>query len=90
MGLLWPYFVVPTWTLTCVYGRVSCHLEGEIIDNKPNTMQKMTIERAREILGDRARFELTHMRRALSSFPMLNSEEENERLEAVKVLLRLK
>lgn len=47
----------------------------------------MTIEKAREILGNRAGYELVHMRKALSTFPILNTDEENERLEAVKVLL---
>lgn len=48
----------------------------------------MTIEKAEAILGDRATWELKHMRKALSMLPILNSEEENERLAAVKVLLK--
>lgn len=48
----------------------------------------MTIEKAREILGDRAKYELLNMRKALSTFPILNSDEENERLEAVEVMLK--
>lgn len=49
---------------------------------------KMSKMKAREILGDRATWELKNMKKALSSFPILNSEEENERLEAVKVMLK--
>jgi hypothetical protein len=47
----------------------------------------MTPQKAKEILGDRAHFELLHMRKALSSMQILNTPEENERLEAVKTLL---
>ena len=48
----------------------------------------MDKEKALEIVGNRARWELLQMKKALSTFPFLNSEEENERLEAVKVLLK--
>lgn len=48
----------------------------------------MTREEAKALLGDRARWELTNMKRALSTLGALNSAEENHRLEAVKVLLR--
>jgi hypothetical protein len=43
---------------------------------------------ALELLGDRATWELRNMKKALSLFPILNTPEENLRLEAVKVLLR--
>jgi hypothetical protein len=49
---------------------------------------KMSKDKAREILGDRATWELKNMKKALSSFPILNTEEENKRLEAVKVMLK--
>jgi hypothetical protein len=49
---------------------------------------KMSKEKARTILGDRATWELKNMKKALSSFPILNTKEENERLEAVKVMLK--
>jgi len=49
---------------------------------------KMSKTQAREILGDRATWELKNMKKALSSFPILNTEEENKRLEAVKVMLK--
>ena len=43
---------------------------------------------AKEILGDRATWELKNMKRALSFCGALNTAEENERLEAVKVMLK--
>ncbi len=48
----------------------------------------MNKEEAIEILDDRAEWELKNMKRALTSFPILNTEEENKRLDAVKVLLK--
>ena len=49
----------------------------------------MTRNEAMEILGDRASWELTHMKKALEMLEILNTPEENTRLEAVKVLLRV-
>ena len=48
----------------------------------------MTIEKAKNILGDRAIWELKAMRKALSIMSILNSDEENERLEAIKTILK--
>jgi len=48
----------------------------------------MTKERAKKILGDRDRTELLNMKKALSFCALLNTPEENERLLAVKTLLR--
>lgn len=48
----------------------------------------MTTQEARAILGDRAHWELIHMKKALSMFPVMNTDEEKQRLEAVKVLLK--
>ena len=48
----------------------------------------MKYEEAKKILGDRATFELKHMKRALTLFQILNTEEENIRLEAVKTMLK--
>lgn len=48
----------------------------------------MELKEAKEILGDRATWELTAMKRALSSIPFLNTDEDNQRLEAVKVMLK--
>ena len=45
----------------------------------------MNIKKAKEILGDRATWELQNMKKALSLTPLLNSPEENERLEALDV-----
>lgn len=49
---------------------------------------KMSKSEAKEIVGNRATWELKNMKKALSSFPILNSEEENKRLEAVKIVLK--
>lgn len=48
----------------------------------------MTVKEAMAIVGDRARWELKRMKRALEKFPMLNDEEDNKRLAAIKVLLK--
>jgi hypothetical protein len=48
----------------------------------------MNTKEALEILGDRATWELRNMRKALSTLQILNTPEENLRLEAVKTLLR--
>ena len=50
----------------------------------------MTEKQAKEILGDRATWELLQMKKALSMLPIFNSNEDNLRLEAVKVLLKKK
>jgi len=50
----------------------------------------MELKKAKEILGDRARWELLNMKKALSLFEVMNTPEENERLEAVKVMLKEK
>lgn len=49
----------------------------------------MTIEQAGKLLGNRATWELKAMHKALTSLGgFFNNEEDNQRLEAVKVLLR--
>ena len=47
----------------------------------------MNKKQALEILGNRATWELQNMQIALTMFPILNTEEDNKRLEAVKTLL---
>jgi hypothetical protein len=47
----------------------------------------MTIEQAKSIVGNRAKWELQAMRKALSMHAWLNTEQETLRLQAVKVLL---
>jgi hypothetical protein len=49
---------------------------------------EMDIKEAKEILGDRATWELKNMKRALMMLPILNTDEDNQRLEAVKVMLK--
>jgi len=58
---------------------------GEYLDK-----MVMTEKQAKEILGDRATWELLQMKKALSMLPIFNSNEDNLRLEAVKVLLKKK
>lgn len=49
----------------------------------------MTLNQAKRILGDnRSELELTHLVRALSFAPFLNDNDDDQRLEAAKVLLR--
>jgi hypothetical protein len=48
----------------------------------------MTLTEAQKILGNRAKWELQNMKKALSFLGALNSEEENARLEACKVMLK--
>jgi len=51
----------------------------------------MTKQKAIEIIGPhRPIWELRNMAKALSFFPWLNTDAENERLEACKVLLKAK
>jgi len=55
---------------------------------KDNELKKL--QEARNRLGDRADWELKNMKKALSMFPILNSPEENKRLEDVKTLIKLR
>jgi len=48
----------------------------------------MNKQEALNLIGDRAKWELQHMKKALSMFPILNTEEDDKRLEAVKTLLK--
>lgn len=48
----------------------------------------MTINEAKEIVGDRAKWELLHMKRALSMLGALNTQDEDRRLDAVNALLK--
>jgi len=48
----------------------------------------MTKQEAIIILGNRAKWELQNMKKALSFMGALNSPEENERLKACKILLK--
>ena len=55
---------------------------------KAKGKSKMGLKEAEGILGNRARWEVLNMKKALSSMQLLNTDEENERLEACKVWLR--
>lgn len=51
---------------------------------------KMTIKEAKQIVGNQPTWALKNMVRALTMFRGLNTEEENRRLEAAKVVLGFK
>jgi len=57
-------------------------VKEEIID------EEMTEEEAKDLLGDRATWELKKMKKALEMLSVLNTPEDTERLAAVKVLLK--
>ena len=48
----------------------------------------MTLDEAKNILGNRAKWELKNMKRALEFMGILNTNNENKRLEAVKTMLK--
>jgi hypothetical protein len=48
----------------------------------------MTLPEAQKILGNRVKWELQNMKKALLIMAVLNTPEENERLEACKVMLK--
>jgi hypothetical protein len=49
----------------------------------------MTLDQAKQILGNRAEFELKHTVKALQSLGgFFNTEEDNQRLEAAKIVLK--
>lgn len=48
----------------------------------------MSKDQALQILGNRARWELLAIKRALSIHQWINTPEENQRLEAAKTLLK--
>jgi len=52
--------------------------------------KKMTKEEALEIVGNRATWELQNMKRALTITRALNTDEEEKRLSAVRVALKLR
>jgi len=48
----------------------------------------MTKEEALKLVGNRAEWELKAMKKALSMIQFFNTDEENKRLKAVKILLK--
>jgi hypothetical protein len=48
----------------------------------------MTLEKAKRIVGNQATWALRNMVRALKMLPWLNTPEDEERLEAAKVVLK--
>ena len=50
----------------------------------------MSLDQALQIVGNRARWELLAIKKALSMHSWLNTREESLRLQAVKILLKAK
>jgi len=50
----------------------------------------MSLDQAKQILGDRSEWELKHMIKALTMFQILNTPEDNLRREAARVILKHK
>ena len=48
----------------------------------------MNLQEAKDILGDRAKWELRNMKKALEFMGAFNTEEEDKRLQAVKIMLK--
>jgi hypothetical protein len=48
----------------------------------------MTLDQARDIIGNRAQWEIQAIARALSLHPWINTPQENQRLKAARVILR--
>lgn len=48
----------------------------------------MTLDEAKNIIGNRSEWELKHMIRALNMFSFLNCAEDNRRLTAAKIVLK--
>lgn len=62
-----------------------------MINNEALWNSIITHKKALDILGDRTKFELKHMIKALSAFGgYFNTPEDNLRLQAAKVLLKHK
>jgi len=49
---------------------------------------KMTLEKAKKIVGNQATWALKNMVKALNLLPLLNTPEDDERLEAAQIILR--
>lgn len=47
----------------------------------------MTLQQAQSIVGNRAKWEMQAIRKALSMHAWLNTPEENQRLQAVRIIL---
>lgn len=48
----------------------------------------MTLEKAKRIVGNQATWALKNMVKALNLLPLLNTPEDDERLEAAQIVLR--
>ena len=58
------------------------------MENKCTEKDLKKLQDARNRIGSRADWELKNMKRALSMFPIMNTPEENKRLEDVKTVIK--
>ena len=64
------------------------HRKNSIVNKIIEGEEKMTIEKAKRIIGNQATWALKNMVKALKILPRLNTPEDNERLEAAQIILR--
>jgi len=57
---------------------------------KCSKSEREAVKRAENLIGNRADFELRNMKKALSMLSALNSPQDNQRLKAVKTILKLR
>lgn len=62
--------------------------QPEALGDKILKEEKMTREKAKRIVGNQATWALKNMVKALKILPLLNTSEDNERLEAAQIILR--
>ena len=54
-----------------------------------NKYKNISLKEAKQLLGDRATWELKNMKKALTIMRAINTDEEEKRLSAVNLLLKL-
>ncbi len=64
------------------------HRKNSIVNKIIEGEEKITREKAKRIVGNQATWALKNMVRALEMLPRLNTPEDDERLEAAKVVLK--
>lgn len=67
--------------------KISPHESALSAARRVKKLQRMTLDDARAIVGNRPRWELANICLALSLHPWLNTPDEAQRLRAVKLLL---
>ncbi len=64
------------------------HRKNSIVNKIIEGEEKMTREKAKRIVGNQATWALKNMVKALKILPLLNTPEDDERLEAAQIILR--